>query len=190
MAWRTSRGGQVGSDRWSWVLVCIIAFMHSRSKSLEPLARAWIRAKNVERPSPNTVAARKRDLALIATYLGDLFERPEPRWGTERHEPFTLALGRGRVSDLTAENLADAFAFYPNEGRSPASIRRVLSTWRGFCRWLVVDKQLLEGNPIEAVRGPKATPWRPKPLSEGDLARGGAAGQEPPFPPRHPRPPP
>ena len=153
--------------------------MHSRLRSLEPLARAWIRAKNVERPSPNTVAARKRDLALIATYLGDLFERPEPRWGTERHEPFTLALGRVRVSDLTAENLADAFAFYANEGRSPASVRRVLSTWRGFCRWLVVDKQLLEGNPIEAVKGPKATPWRPKPLSEDDLARVIAAAQDP-----------
>jgi site-specific recombinase XerD len=162
--------------------------MHSRSKSLEPLARSWIRAKNIERPSPNTVAARKRDLALISTYLGDLLERPESRWATERHEPFTHALGRVRVSDLTAANIADAFAYYAAEGRSPASIRRVLSTWRGFCRWLVIDRGLLESNPIEAIQGPKATPWRPKPISEDELARVIGAAQNPSPTARHPWP--
>ena len=35
----------------------------------------------------------------------------------------------------------------------------------------MVDKDVLASNPIERVQGPKATPWRPKPLSEEDLGR-------------------
>lgn len=70
-----------------------------------------------------------------------------------------------------------AFATYA-AGHSPASIRRVLSTWRGFCRWLV-QRELLGANPTERVEGPAARPWRPKALAEEDLARLVGAAQTP-----------
>ena len=100
--------------------------MRASSKSLEPLAGSWSRAKNIERPSPNSVAARKRDLAIIATHLGDLLERPESRWATERHEAFTRALGRVRVSDLTAASMADATDALLNGSTAETLTRRAV----------------------------------------------------------------
>lgn len=80
--------------------------------------------------------------------------------------------------DLTVETLREAFADYA-DSHSPASIRRALSTWRNFCKWLWADQQLLQENPVDRLEGPRATPWRPKPLSEEDLGRVIAASTVP-----------
>ena len=42
---------------------------------LTPLADRWIAVRNTTKPSPNTVAARQRDLAVIAEHLADLLGR-------------------------------------------------------------------------------------------------------------------
>lgn len=146
-----------------------------RTASLEPAARAWIRLKNTARPSANTTIARRLDLATIANLVAHHLGRPAPEWATDR---FERALGSVSPADLDPDTLAEAFATYAAI-HSPASIRRVMSTWRGFCRWLTTDRNLLESNPIERLHGPAATPWRPKPLSEEDLGRLVAATAHP-----------
>ncbi|MCP3977176.1 MAG: hypothetical protein GY720_22025 [bacterium] len=43
--------------------------------ALTPLADRWIAVRSIAKPSSNTVAARRRDLEVIAEELAELFER-------------------------------------------------------------------------------------------------------------------
>lgn len=142
--------------------------------TLADLAERWLSWKNTAKPSPATYRARRADLAVlgaIVTLRADLqpFDDDDPlrRW----LQPLS-------VEHLDPETVTAAFADYAAD-HAPASIRRCRSTWSGFCHWLVVYKQVLETNPIEFVQPPKAARWRPKPISEDDLARIIRAAQKP-----------
>ncbi len=132
-------------------------------------ATAWLRAKGVEGPSPATQAARRADLAGVAACLADVLERPDA--GLPPDAPaFDEHLAQLHFDDLTEENLVAAIAAFAADGRAPASVRRALSTWRGFCKWLVREGHLFV-NPLEDVRGPKRPDWAPKPLELAELER-------------------
>ncbi len=131
--------------------------------TLEDLTRRWVRAKNTARPSPNSAAARQDDLKGIARHLAEQLDDSNEATSAEPLSVLT-------VDDLTVERLREAFADFA-DSHSAASIRRAMSTWRGFCKWLWSEQDLLSENPIDRIEGPRATPWRPKPLSVEDLKR-------------------
>jgi hypothetical protein len=91
---------------------------------LTPLADRWIAVRNTTNPSPNTVAARQRDLEVIAEHLADLLERN--RSDTDGGTPMP-ALDVVAVEDLTRSSLEAAFAGYA-AGHASSSTRRVMST--------------------------------------------------------------
>ena len=116
--------------------------------SLEALATRWLAAKQLARRSPASDAARRADLALIAAILADTADHPEePELAT-----FARQLSRLGPADLGPRDLADALAAYGDD-HAASSLRRVLSTWRGFCRRLVAEGELA------GVR-PDGTPYR------------------------------
>ncbi len=131
-----------------------------QTKPLRPLAERWISVKNTSKPSPNTVAARLADLAAIGDHLGP---------STHRHSDDKL----GSLTDLTTNSLdvrdlEDAFASYAST-HAASSVRRLMSTWRQFCLWLVREGELV-ANPLDHIESPGRAPWIPKPLQPEDLA--------------------
>ncbi len=148
---------------------------------LAHLSNEWLDWKNTSKPSPATLRARTADLSVIGMILSlNAGIRPED-------STIAATLGGLGPSDLTEENVTRAFAAYAKT-HSSASIRRCRSTWSGFCRWLVVHRKLLEANPLEFVEPPAAKRWRPKPISEEDLARVITAAQTPSTRARNPWP--
>lgn len=145
------------------------------SESLAALAERWLAWKNTSKPSPATMRARRADLAVLGQILAEQAGIPpldnEP-------DALTRWLGALTATHLAPDTVTTAFAAYATD-HAPASIRRCRSTWSGFCHWLVVSRQILEINPVEFVEPPKAPRWRPKPLSEEDLARVVVAAQKP-----------
>lgn len=144
------------------------------SQSVAALAERWLAWKNTAKPAPATLRARRADLAV----LGELLCEQAGRAPADSPDPFDRHLGQLRPSDLSADNVAGAFARYATD-HAPASIRRCRSTWSGFCGWLVVHLGVLDVNPIDFVEPPKARRWRPKPISEDDLTRIVNAAQTP-----------
>jgi len=99
--------------------------------------------------SPNTLAARTRDVAAIVPRLAAALETDDLR-----------------VGDLTTAALRSAFAdFSLDHARS--SIARCWSTWNGFCTFLVAE-DVLSGNPMAGVHRPKPEQQGPKPLRGPD----------------------
>ncbi|HEX7099865.1 MAG TPA: tyrosine-type recombinase/integrase [Acidimicrobiia bacterium] len=143
-------------------------------ESLATLAEQWLAWKNTAKPSPATLKARRADLAALAEIMvGQLGLETNPD-----EDQFRRWLGVLRPSHLDRQTVISAFATYATD-HAAASIRRCRSTWTGFCQWLVVHRQLLETNPVEFVEPPKARRWRPRPISEEDLARIVQAAQRP-----------
>lgn len=148
--------------------------LQAMDESLAGLSERWLSWKNTAKPSPATMRARRADLAVVGELLvaqlelaTEDFEDPLQRW-----------LGPLSPAHLTPDNVTAAFAAYAAD-HAPSSIRRCRSTWSGFCTWLVVHRQVLSVNPIDFVQPPKAQRWRPKPISEEDLARVVGAAQQP-----------
>jgi len=150
---------------------------------LSPLADRWIAVRNTTNPSPNTVAARQRDLTVIAEHLADLLDRQRPV-DTEG-EPVS-ALEVLSIDDLDRPNLEDAFAGYA-AGHAPSSTRRVMSTWRQFCLWLIRESHM-DANPLDLIDGPRRGTWQPKPLHASDLEAVAHAVQTEDPTSRHPWP--
>ena len=150
--------------------------------ALLPLATRWLRLRRLEKPSPNTEAARRADLAVIASYLLEVVGRapagePAPgptgaagRRGLSGPAAFEANLAGLGVADLTTDNLIGAFAAHADDDHAASSVRRAMSTWRGFCRWLVTGGQLA-ANPLDEVAGPKRPDWVPKALELVELER-------------------
>lgn len=146
----------------------------SDPESLASLAERWLAWKNTAKPSPATMRARRADLAGIGSLLREasgaaVLDHPDP---LHRH------LGALAAADLSVDAVTAAFAIYASD-HAASSIRRCRSTWSGFCRWLVVHREVLEKNPLDFVEPPKAQRWRPKPISEDDLVRIVNAAQVP-----------
>ncbi|HLT96956.1 MAG TPA: tyrosine-type recombinase/integrase [Acidimicrobiia bacterium] len=144
------------------------------SEPLAVLAEQWLAWKNTAKPSSATLKARRADLAALAEIIvGQLGLET-----TQEEDRFRRWLGALDPSHLDRETIISAFATYATS-HAAASIRRCRSTWTGFCQWLVVHRQVLETNPVEFVEPPKARRWRPRPISEEDLARIVQAAQRP-----------
>ncbi len=141
---------------------------------LADLAERWLAWKNTSKPSPSTLRARRADLAV----LGEVIARRTGREPIEHDDPLHRWLTSLTPDDLDPDTVTSSFASYA-ANHAPASIRRCRSTWSGFCHWLVVYRKIMETNPIEFVEPPKAPRWRPKPISEDDLARIVTAAQKP-----------
>ena len=80
--------------------------------SLQVLSDRWIALRNTAKPSVNTIAARERDLAVIA---GQLAGGPD------------AALSTLTVADLSRRRLEAAFASYASS-YAPRSTQRVMSS--------------------------------------------------------------
>lgn len=142
--------------------------------SLAELAERWLAWKNTAKPSPATLRARRADLAV----LGEILATQGRKQPAEADDPMHRWLEPLSPTDLDPDSITGAFAIYASD-HAPSSIRRCRSTWSGFCHWLVVNRQVLETNPVEFVEPPKAPRWQPKPLSEEDLGRVVRAAQKP-----------
>ncbi len=127
--------------------------------TLRDLAERWVAIKNTARPSPNTASARVSDLWAIGQSLAD----------TKHTDPDKLGVLESlSPADVTLPRLEDAFATYAGDHAS-SSTRRVMSTWRQFCLWMVRDGHMA-ANPMDHIETPARTPWSPKPLQPEDLA--------------------
>lgn len=128
--------------------------------TLQDHAERWVAVKNTAKPSPNTASARVADLWTIGKILADA--------GAGPGESKLAVLEPLDPAHITLTALEDAFAAYALTHAS-SSTRRVMSTWRQFCLWLVRDGHL-ESNPMDHIESPSTTPWAPKPLQQEDLA--------------------
>jgi len=98
-------------------------------------------------------------------------------------EGFLEALGGWNVDPLAAgrTDLRRFLALQQGNGIATASIRRKVSTIRGFYKWLR-SEGVLENDPFYGVQGPKAPKRLPHVLNAGDIARMITAAAEDPEP--------
>jgi len=140
---------------------------------LSELAHGWLDWKNTSKPSPNTLRARRADLVAIAHHIV-----PAPVTPDGDSDPIDQLLGELTAADLHRDALIAAFAVYA-DSHAASSIRRARSTWHGFCKWMIVHREVLDRNPIDFIEPPANQKWRPKPISEDDLAKIITAAQTP-----------
>lgn len=107
------------------------------------------RLRSVRRASAATVGGRARDLDSFACYC------------REAHVP---------LATLDAHHVRGYVAWLRRHQRGPATVRRHLSSLRGFFRHLV-DRGELRANPAVGVRAPKQPQPLPKTLTQDDAAR-------------------
>ncbi len=140
--------------------------MHT--EALQDLSERWIFSSNTTRPSENTVLARGYDIRAIVNLLpnGDAVD-PNP-------------------SHLSLQNLEIAIGAYASS-HAASSTRRVISTWRQLCLWLVRER-LLESNPMDLIEGPRKPQWVPKPLQPEDLSAVAMSSSQPSAKTRNPWP--
>jgi integrase/recombinase XerD len=136
--------------------------------SLGRAAEAWLARGRTQKLSPATETARRQDLAAIAARLAERLDRlsTETAPGVAS---FDAALGCLEPGDLARPELVDAVADYA-AGHAASSVRRLLSTWQGFGRHLVMTDHI-PANPFDKVAGPKRPEWVPKALEFAELER-------------------
>ena len=139
--------------------------------SLARAAEQWLARGRTQKLSPATETARRQDLAAVATRLAGRLGRASDHAGPHDW------LGCLAPGDLTGGELIDALADYA-AGHAPSSVRRVLSTWRGFGRHLVASGAL-PANPLDGVQGPRRPDWAPKALEYAELERIAVAAASP-----------
>jgi len=99
--------------------------------------------------SVNSVESYARDLVLLAEFA---------------------AGHRTPVERLTRQRLEELVRTLMSEGRSPRSVARAIACYRGFYRFLVIDKGL-KTNPAGDLRAPRAWQALPRHLSVEDVDR-------------------
>lgn len=87
--------------------------------------------------SDRTLSAYKRDLKKLLGFL--------------------RGKGRGGPEDTTAQDLRDFVSHLKDSGLAPSSIRRVLSSVRGYFAFLL-EEGVLEADPSERIESPRS--WR------------------------------
>jgi integrase/recombinase XerC len=125
----------------------------------ESLAQEYLRELHVVRQvSKHTLDAYENDLKI-------LFEK--------------LKESSTDVSKLTSDQARAWVGRLHAQGKSPRSIARTLSAWRGFYLWLANHKKLLAHNPLNDIKAPKRLKPLPKALSvEGAITLVESAGSE------------
>ena len=103
--------------------------------SVVELAEDWLAAKRLAGRSEtdNSAQARRRDLCRWGRALQTTRGRTVNVDGSLNVE---VDLAGIRLRDLTADNCLHALSVLRSSGKA-SSTARMLSTWRGFCRWLV-----------------------------------------------------
>lgn len=119
-----------------------------------PLGQAideFLAARTLQRQSPHTLAAYGRDLARLS-----------------QHFPETPP------DQIRGPDLRRLLGELHRVGLSPRSIRRMLAAWRSFFDWLIEQSvanlqsdpgRLLQANPAQLLRAPRAARLLPKALS-------------------------
>jgi len=87
--------------------------------------------------SDRTLSAYQRDLEKLLAFLGER--------------------GHGQPSEITPQDLRDFVFHLKDSGLAPASIRRILSSLRGYFAFLL-EEGVLEADPSERLESPRA--WR------------------------------
>ena len=77
---------------------------------------------------------------------------------------------RTPVDRLTRQRLEELVRQLMSEGRSPRSVARAIACYRGFYRFLVIDKRL-KTNPADELRAPRAWKALPRHLSVDEVDR-------------------
>lgn len=124
--------------------------------TLPALADEWIRYKRTRTRrglSVSSEAAYRSDLGVIAQRVADALGRPAPPAGDSELAPSGRQLDRLGLADLTEGNLGNAFATLVEEGYAASSRSRMLSAWRGWCRWLALAGHL-PMDPTSALETP------------------------------------
>ena len=117
---------------------------------LAPLVDAWLDHLRVERRrSPNTVDSYARDLEQLR------------RWAAGQSRPLE-GLDRPALEAFVRELMG--------RGLSPRSVARVVSSTRGFYRYLVVHRHV-EANPADDLQPPRAWAALPSYLSIEEVDR-------------------
>jgi integrase/recombinase XerC len=122
---------------------CIMVLMHDTG--IGTFVDEFLAARATRKPSVHTLAAYRRDLALV-------LQLAQPA-------PVT-------VSDLSPRVLRSAFARFAAD-RAPASVSRAWSSWNAFFTFLVTEG-VVAGNPMSAVDKPRQVALSPKPLRGED----------------------
>ena len=82
-----------------------------------------------------------------------------------------FAAGRGQSVDLLTRQDLEAFVrSLMSQGRSPRSVARAVACFRGFYRFLLIDRRI-RANPSEDLRPPRAWKVLPRHLSIEDVDR-------------------
>lgn len=102
-----------------------------------------------KRLAQRTVTLYRADLQRLQTYC------------TQAH----LALNQ-----VQANHIRQWVATLHGAGHNPRGIARILSSWRGFYRWLQ-NNQYIQHQPLHGVRAPKADKPLPKALAVDDAVR-------------------
>jgi integrase/recombinase XerD len=76
--------------------------------------------------------------------------------------------GVSKVGEITAEHTRDYFQALRSKGLSPRSTARMLSTLKGFHKFLLQERAMGE-NPLRRLRSPKVVPRLPFVLSAGEV---------------------
>lgn len=74
-----------------------------------------------------------------------------------------------RVQDLTSPVIKAALAEMNNAGLAPASRRRLVTTLRGLCRYLVLESRL-PTDPTAAIQAPRAPARLPVAFTDGQIS--------------------
>ena len=98
------------------------------------------------RQSPLTIAAYRRDLAVLAELAGG-----------------------APLFSLVSHQIRRFVAQLHGCGLSGRSLARTLSAWRGFYRWAAL-RGLVAGNPVDGIRPPKVPKRLPSALSPDEAA--------------------
>jgi integrase/recombinase XerC len=113
--------------------------------------------------------------SALERYLGHL--RSERRLASNTLSAYSrdgaalLALaGDQALASLTGHDIRRFIAALHSKGRSPRSLARTLSSWRGLFDWLLRRREAAS-NPCAGVRAPKAPRHLPKALSPDDAVR-------------------
>ena len=140
------------------------------------LVDGWVRYRRTHSRrglSPNSEIAYRQDLAGLARRIGDLrgYPTPAPLTTAQRQVPnatTNLQLGRVLPRDLTADAVEEVASELVREGKSAATRARMLSAWRGFSRWLVLQGHLV-ADPTLAFETPMADSRLPVAFSDEEL---------------------
>lgn len=116
-------------------------------------ARDWIAERRAvgRTISAETAKAYRADLASWQRYLE-----------AQRGDPVT-------VQELTGQVIKAALAEMNNAGLAPATRRRLVTTLRGLCRYLVLESRL-PSDPTAAIQAPRAPGRLPVAFTDGQIS--------------------